>query len=49
MEKSEAIKAEDTEFIDESLSSNIHASRIYSTRSRSSDGLSEKEKKYLET
>ena len=49
MEKSEVVKAEDAEFINEILPSNVHESRIYSTRNRSSDGLSEKERKYLET
>ena len=49
MEKSEAIKVEDTEFVDRSSSSNAKASRIYSTSARSSDGLSEHERKHLET
>ena len=44
MEKSEAIKLEDMEFIDRSSSSNAQVSRIYSTRGRSSDDLSERER-----
>ena len=44
MEKSEAIKSEDMEFIDRSSSHNAQVSRIYSTRGRSSDDLSERER-----
>ena len=49
MEKSEAIKAEEQEFIVGSSLPNANVRRIYSTRGRSSDGLSERERKQLET
>ena len=48
IDKSKIIKAEDAEFIDELSSSKSQESRILSTRGRSSDGLSEQERKRLE-
>ena len=44
IDKSQAIKTEDVEAIDESSSSAVKVIRIYSTRGRSSDGLSERER-----
>ena len=47
--KSEAIKENDDLDKDDGSSILAKESRIYSTRGRSSDGLSERERKHLET